>query len=147
MYGLWDMQDQFDYHKIDDMEVVLRLERSHIALVSDRVGVQVRLENAVATERALRGLPPQELQHYSPSRHPSSEPPLQISPGGYVQPGVGVGVTRQVAASRGRSRDSGLDASAVEGDGGGGGGGAPPALLEGDARGALSDGDDGAWVI
>jgi hypothetical protein len=41
VYGLWEMQASFEFHRIDDMEVVVRLERSHIALLSDRVGIQV----------------------------------------------------------------------------------------------------------
>ena len=41
VYGLWEMRGPFEFHKIDDMEVVVRLERCHIALISDRVGIQV----------------------------------------------------------------------------------------------------------
>ena len=54
-YGLWEIRDKFVYHGIDDMQVVLRLTSTHIARVTDRVGMQVRLEDAVTRERQLSG--------------------------------------------------------------------------------------------
>jgi hypothetical protein len=68
-YGLWEIKDRFKYHRsllssvsfcpgllfgpeasvdtsvrrIDDMEIILRLSNDRIALISDRVGIQVLL--------------------------------------------------------------------------------------------------------
>jgi len=55
-YGIVELANAFTYHRVDDMEIVLRLSEKQIESITDRVGLQVRLSDAIKREREIQSI-------------------------------------------------------------------------------------------